>query len=468
MLEGKEESPLPVIPAPRVSPPPTLPNTLSIDNGVQSAHTPPVRVQAPTTTIALRMNYHPLPTKRKPPVPTSDTKKRKHGSKSSTLCYFEDTSSESDANSNHSGDGYSSGDSIPPDAKPAKRQCTSTVITRSSTRTPAIDSGIQDTLNSLSLTPTNVQPSSTIPDVDVTMSVDCPDSLSTDTATTNMSISPTDLQPPDVNVTMSVDHTDTLSTDTATTNMSISPTDLQPPNISADTVDGDDSGVVSAAEVKTTPTAETGVTPATEAEVVIGPGSVAGVPSITTTVTPPLASSNIVDVGGVPSFLRSHSKGNRRVDIFNYLNEVQDPRFCKVVYHYINFEISDNSCTNGSLPTANRPIEISQWSSRACPAAPPDHKKGKRTFVMFVDSVFAWWHSLQPLWRTFQRGMVSRTVKGDWGVLRAPRINGLLNVIILVYWWARVLEEQEPGGGARADYEFFADDVAWVLLHLST
>ena len=267
---------------------------------------------------------------------------------------------------------------------------------------------------------------------------------------------------------MSVDRTDTLSTDTATTNMSISPTDLQPPNISADTIDGDDSKVVSAAEVKTTPTAETGVTPATEAEVVIGPGSVTGVPSITTTVTPPLASSNIVDVGGVPSFLRSHGKGNCRVDIFNYLNEVQDPRFRKVVYHYINFEISDNSCTNGSLPTANRPIEISQWSSRACPAAPPDHKKGKWTFAMFVDLVFAWWCSLQPSWRTFQRGTVLCTVKGDWGVLCAPHINGLLNVVILIYWWAWVLEEQEPGGGARADYEFFADDVAWVLLHLST
>ena len=87
---------------------------------------------------------------------------------------------------------------------------------------------------------------------------------------------------------------------------------------------------------------------------------------------------------------------------------------------------------------------------------------------MFVDLVFAWWRSLQPSWRMFQHSTVSHTVKGDWGVLHAPRINGLLNVVILIYWWAWVLEEQEPGGGAHADYEFFADDVAWVLLHLST
>jgi hypothetical protein len=37
---------------------------------------------------------------------------------------------------------------------------------------------------------------------------------------------------------------------------------------------------------------------------------------------------------------------------------------------------------------------------------------------------------------------------------------------MLAYWWVRVLEEQEPMGGVRADYEQFADDVAWVLSNL--
>ena len=59
-------------------------------------------------------------------------------------------------------------------------------------------------------------------------------------------------------------------------------------------------------------------------------------------------------------------------------------------------------------------------------------------------------------------------VYGGWDALCAPRINGLLNVVMLVYWWARVLEEQCVGDSTRADYENFADDVAWVLSNLST
>ena len=41
-------------------------------------------------------------------------------------------------------------------------------------------------------------------------------------------------------------------------------------------------------------------------------------------------------------------------------------------------------------------------------------------------------------------------------------------MVILVYWWSRILEEQKPTVGVGADYEFFADDVSWVLSNLST
>ena len=208
--------------------------------------------------------------------------------------------------------------------------------------------------------------------------------------------------------------------------------------------------------------------PAIELELVSDSESIADAPSTVTAVIPPLSLLNIIDAEEVPPFLSSHGKGNRRVNIFEYLNKVQDPRFQQVLLHYLNFEAGDTSGASGVLPTADRPIKISQWSSRARPATPPDHTKGKRTFVMFVNSVFTWWGSLQPSWRTFQRGRVSRKVQGDWKVLHAPRINGLLNVVILVYWWAQALEEQKLEDGVRADYEFFADDVAWVFSHLST
>lgn len=181
----------------------------------------------------------------------------------------------------------------------------------------------------------------------------------------------------------------------------------------------------------------------------------------------PPSSLVTIDMESVPSFLRSHGKGKREVDIFDYLNQVKDPRFQQVLLHYIRFEANDKSGTTGTLPTTKRPVEISVWSARARPACLPDFSKGNRSFADFVDSIFVWWGSIQPSWRSFERGKVSREVHGEWDVLYAPRVNGLLNVVILLYWWIRILEEQKPSDGVRAHYEQLADDVAWVFSNLS-
>ena len=173
-----------------------------------------------------------------------------------------------------------------------------------------------------------------------------------------------------------------------------------------------------------------------------------------------------IDVERVPSFLRSHGKGKRAVNIFDYLYQVKDPRFQQVLVHYIRIEANNKSGAAGTLPTAKRPAEISVWSARARPASLPDFAKGKRTFSDFADSIHVWWGSIQPSWRSFERGKVSREIDGDWGILYSPRINGLLNVVILVYWWVRILEEQNPRDGVRAHYEQFADDFAWVFSNL--
>lgn len=85
---------------------------------------------------------------------------------------------------------------------------------------------------------------------------------------------------------------------------------------------------------------------------------------------------------------------------------------------------------------------------------------------MFVDSVFVWWGSIQPAWRIFDRNCVSREVCGGWDALHSPRTNGLLNVVILAYWWIQVLNEHGPEGSVRADYEFFVEDVTWVFSRL--
>ena len=299
-------------------------------------------------------------------------------------------------------------------------------------------------------------PDSQLVDAPVTMAVDDSSGFSAENTT---SPGPPDSQFIDAPVTMAVDDSSGQSVPDVLLGKSgdIAPTEREPsthPFASVDVTPPPDSDiggcVATAAELKTVSSTRSSSTTPT-----ITPRSPSPPPPLTA-----------IDEKRVPSFLRSHGKGKREVDIFNYLNRVKDPRFQQLLMHYIRIEANDKSGVAGSLPTAKRPVEISVWTARARPASLPDFTKGKRTFSDFVDSIFVWWGSIQPSWRSFERGKVSREVRGEWDTLYSPCINGLLNVVILAYWWVRILEEQKPEDGVRTHYEQFADDVAWVFSNL--
>ena len=79
-----------------------------------------------------------------------------------------------------------------------------------------------------------------------------------------------------------------------------------------------------------------------------------------------------------------------------------------------------------------------------------------------------WWIYIQPEWREIGIATVSRVGRdsfGDWERLYQPGNNGLLNVLILAYWWARILEEW--GSPVDGTYSWFVSDVSWVLTQLT-
>ena len=369
--------------------------------------------------------------------------------------YFEDISSEDDEGNERKGNGLSSGEPASPnDCAHAKRPRISRTA-RTSSSPPIRNIGIQDALGSSSPAPVDTRSSLAIPQTSTNVPMVREDTSSFSIAAITVPTLPTNPQPHNPPV-----HTVEMTSDLP--GEGTSHANHKAPDISPGEVDGASNEI----EV-TLATVTEAATSTTERELAAGSSPTVN-PPITATATLPPVSSHVIDLEKVPAFLRCHSKGSRKVDIFNYLNELQDPHFQQILFHYVNFEINDKSNGNGSLPTASRPPEISQWSSRARPANLPEYAKGGRTFRTFVDSVFEWWGSIQPSWRSFERGVISREVSGDWKALRAPRINGLLNVVILVYWWSRILEEHRPEDGVRADYELFANDVAWVFSHLSS
>jgi hypothetical protein len=369
----------------------------------------------------------------------SNTKKRRHVPRKPSHIPDESETDDSMVKDDF-GDGSSSGESLSDAPTRAKRQRTSQIVTRSSARNPASSTDVAGTSN---LSPL-AHDVSGLPHAVVSGDTDICNPISVDTAA-----------------------------------VPAGSLYLQPANASEDAIDTD----ISAS--KATPPAETQDT-LTETEIEVTSLTGAGDPMFTDSDGPAVAETETevlitaetgscspqallknIDEASIPSFLLRHGKGKREVNIFNYLQEVEDPHFQQVLSHYLRFEINDKSGMGGSLPTANRPTEISQWTSRARPANLPDYTKAGRTFADYVDSVFTWWSLIQPSWRTFERGRVSRKVLGEWDVLYAPRINGLLNVVMLVYWWIKILEEHKPEDGRHADYVFFAEDVAWVFSKLT-
>lgn len=130
--------------------------------------------------------------------------------------------------------------------------------------------------------------------------------------------------------------------------------------------------------------------------------------------------------------------------------------------NYIKFERADESRaspTRGALSTRGRPKAVAWWSSRARPNKIPPYD----SLSSFANGIIQWWTLIQPKWRTIKLGTTSRN-DGNFKRLYQPGVNGLLNIVVLANWWARILEERESP--ADESYSWFVSDVTWVISQL--
>ena len=242
-------------------------------------------------------NYRALPAQDLSSTHISTTGKCKHGSKlkdTRPIHYFEGSSSEDDDTGHPSGDGSSSGEDLDPAL--AKRQKTSRIMTRSSTRTPAPDIDIRGASNSGTLSPALLA----LPTLPVSSSV--------------VTSGAAAITPSDTNVTTLPDPTNPQFTGTfpgTTDAETVGP----PPS---DTSDGGDPRAKSRVIVVT------GTNLATTAADLATLGSLSAVTLVSPSPSmPPI----VINVEDVPAFLLCHGKGKHEVNIFAYLDQVQDTCF---------------------------------------------------------------------------------------------------------------------------------------------
>ena len=157
----------------------------------------------------------------------------------------------------------------------------------------------------------------------------------------------------------------------------------------------------------------------------------------------------------IPDFLTAKS------NVYSYLVSVNEPGFATLLDNYIAFELADHSGHRGNFPTGSRPKGIGWWTSRTRPDRIPPFD----SLASFSKGIIEWWIAIQPDWRRHLKCGETLRGEGFWDRLYQPGINGLLNVIILVYWWAKICEERsEP---VNAAYHWLVADITWVLSQLT-
>ena len=164
----------------------------------------------------------------------------------------------------------------------------------------------------------------------------------------------------------------------------------------------------------------------------------------------------------VPKFLTVTPKKSK-ASIHSYLVRCKDSHFQNLLKLYIAFEnVAAASEQAGSLSTTCRPSQVGWWIRSArfgtLPSLPNLHN--------YSSSVISWWSHLQPSWRKLDYAHSNRD-DGAFGCLVQPGINGLLNIVILAYWWSSGLAKSEDEGGAEGQrYRWFVADVSWVFSRL--
>ncbi|CAA7268955.1 unnamed protein product [Cyclocybe aegerita] len=104
-----------------------------------------------------------------------------------------------------------------------------------------------------------------------------------------------------------------------------------------------------------------------------------------------------------------------------------------LVRTWLSFEVQSHYEPVANLSATHRPPAVRDWIQRArAPAWRPQIPNVGKYGAQF----WRWWAGLQPSWRRDEDGdVVMGAVEGDWEPLRRPGVNGLLSVLVALFFW---------------------------------
>ena len=127
---------------------------------------------------------------------------------------------------------------------------------------------------------------------------------------------------------------------------------------------------------------------------------------------------------------------------------------------WVKFEQEQGFEEKGKLATADCPDAILQWKKRARSSTwRPDIPN----VASFEREFRTWWISLQPTWRVSE-GTIIAGGRGDWDILRKSGQNGLVCVLVGLFYWGTAVQDNENGRKGWAEH---VEDCVFVLRQLA-
>lgn len=115
------------------------------------------------------------------------------------------------------------------------------------------------------------------------------------------------------------------------------------------------------------------------------------------------------------------------------------------------------------MSTVDRPKAVAWWIKNARPI---DRVPPSVDLASFPAEVRKWWSTIQPQWRVpaLEDWPLPQQIPAgeSWQEARLGGSNGLFLVVLCLYWWRQVAEE-EFDKVALAEYALVAEDVAFVF-----
>jgi hypothetical protein len=108
-----------------------------------------------------------------------------------------------------------------------------------------------------------------------------------------------------------------------------------------------------------------------------------------------------------------------------------------LVSSWVAFEEKSRSTQVRRLSAAGRPAVMHNWIARR---RPTKFQPKIPSLTDYENEFVDWWRRLQPPWRISNNAVDKAATHGDWDCLRVPGVNGVLNVVVALFYWGLASE----------------------------